>query len=77
MAATFALAAQVDAAAHRARAQRELNQANIIFSAAKKHGVVDADVVTALPHAFYPESSWRDDLELAAAEMARAGQALG
>ena len=33
--------------------------------------------MTALPHAFYPESSWRDDLELGAAELALAGQALG
>ena len=36
-----------------------------------------ADVATALPHAFYPESSWRDDLELGAAELALAGQRLG
>ena len=36
-----------------------------------------ANVVTALPHAFYPELSWRDDLEWAAAELALAGQALG
>ena len=35
-----------------------------------------SDVVTALPHAFYPESSWRDDMEWAAAELALAGQAL-
>ena len=33
----------------------------------------DSDVATALPHAFYPESSWRDDLELGAAELALAG----
>jgi hypothetical protein len=33
-------------------------------------------VVTALPHAFYPESSWRDDMELAAAELALAGRKL-
>src|SRR6201999_931081 len=34
-------------------------------------------LVTALPHAFYPESSWRDDMELGAAEIALAAQALG
>jgi hypothetical protein len=34
-------------------------------------------VATALPHAFYPESSWRDDLELGAAELALAAKALG
>jgi hypothetical protein len=77
VAATFALAAQVDASTHPKRARQELNVASDIFGAAKKQGVTNADVVTALPHAFYPESSWRDDLELAAAEMARAGQALG
>ena len=33
--------------------------------------------MTALPHAFYPESPWRDDLELGAVELARAGFLLG
>ena len=33
-------------------------------------------MVTALPHAFYPEIVWRDDLEWAAAELALAGQTL-
>ena len=64
--ATFALAAQVDAASHPARARAELATAAAVFAAAKTAGVTDADVVTALPHAFYPESSWRDDLELGA-----------
>ena len=48
-----------------------------IFDAAKTQDVQAADVVTALPHAFYPESSWRDDLAWGAAELALAGQALG
>ena len=77
MAAAFALAAQVDAAADPARARRELATAASIFRRAKTAKVTDADVVTALPHAFYPESSWRDDLEWGAAELALAGQALG
>jgi len=34
-------------------------------------------LVTALPHAFYPESVWQDDMELGAAEIARAAQRLG
>ncbi len=34
-------------------------------------------LVTALPHAFYPESSWRDDMQLGAAEIALARHALG
>ena len=77
MAATFALAAQVDARSHPARAARELRTAAEIFGRAKTHDVRPQDVVTALPHAFYPESSWRDDLELAAVELARAGFLLG
>jgi hypothetical protein len=75
--AAFALAAQVDAQERPARARTELALAAEIFDAAKTAGVGPADVVTALPHAFYPESSWRDDLELGAAELALAGQALG
>jgi hypothetical protein len=77
MAAAFSLAAQVDARSHPARAGRELRTAAEIFSRAKTHNVRPRNVVTALPHAFYPESSWRDDLELGAAELARAGFLLG
>lgn len=76
MAATFALAAQLDAASDPARAARELDLAADLFSRAKTRQVAKADVVTALPHAFYPESSWRDDMEWAAAELALAGQQL-
>jgi hypothetical protein len=47
-----------------------------IFARARTTGVVEADVVTALPHAFYPESAWRDDLELGATELARAAARL-
>ena len=77
VAASFALAAQLDAEANPARAQAELATAASVFASAKTRNVHQGDVVTALPHAFYPESSWRDDLELAAAELALAGQALG
>jgi hypothetical protein len=76
-AAAFAMAAQVDAAANPARARRELAAAAQVFGRAKTTHVRPDDVVTALPHSFYPESSWRDDLELGAAELALAGQALG
>ena len=76
MAAAFALAAQVDAPTDPGRARAELATAADVFAAAKTTGVRAADVATALPHAFYPESSWRDDLELGAAELALAGQAL-
>jgi Glycosyl hydrolase family 9/Cellulase N-terminal ig-like domain len=77
VAAAFALAAQVDAASNPTLAGQELDTGAAIYAAAKKHGVKPGDVVTALPHAFYPESSWRDDLELGGAELALAGQALG
>jgi endoglucanase len=76
MAAAFALAAQVDAADDPVRARRELAMAASIFRRAKTANVTEADVVTALPHAFYPESSWRDDLEWGAAELALAGRRL-
>lgn len=76
MAATFALAAQLDAGGDRARARAELALAAQLFGRAKTLGVTEDDVVTALPHAFYPESAWRDDLELGAVELARAGYLL-
>ncbi|HEX5620612.1 MAG TPA: glycoside hydrolase family 9 protein [Solirubrobacteraceae bacterium] len=76
-AAAFALAAQLDAATDGARARVELATAADIYAAAKTTGVRASDVATALPHAFYPESSWRDDLELGGAELALAAQALG
>ena len=75
--AAFALAAQLDAATNPGRARDELATAANVYRDAKKKNVTDSDVVTALPHAFYPESSWRDDLELATAELALAGQQLG
>jgi glycosyl hydrolase family 9/cellulase-like Ig domain-containing protein len=73
--AAFALAAQLDAATQPERARSELATAAQIYGAAKTSGV--RDVATALPHAFYPESSWRDDLELGGAELALAARALG
>ena len=60
-----------------ARARAELAHGRGDLRRREDTGMFDADdVVTALPHAFYPESSWRDDLELGAAELALAGQAL-
>jgi hypothetical protein len=76
VAATFALAAQVDAPVDGARARAELAMAAQVLGRAKTTGVTEDDVVTALPHAFYPESAWRDDLELGATELARAGYLL-
>jgi len=76
VAAAFAIAAQIDARARPALARSELETAASVYAAAKTIGVKPSDVETALPHAFYPESSWRDDLELGGAELALAGQKL-
>ena len=74
--AAFALAAQQDAGTDPARAMRELRQARLLYArAATTHP--PHPLVTALPHAFYPESSWRDDMQLGAAEIALAAHALG
>jgi endoglucanase len=74
--AAFALAAQQDAATRPDRARRELHQARLLYArAATTHP--PRPLVTALPHAFYPESTWRDDMQLGAAEIARAAQVLG
>jgi hypothetical protein len=74
--AAFALAAQVRASHDPTEARRLLDLAAQVFDAAKLRDVTRADVVTALPHSWYPESSWRDDLAWAAAELSLAGQAL-
>ena len=74
--ASFALAAQADARHHPSRAIRELRQARILYSmAATAHP--PHPLVSALPHAFYPESSWLDDMQLGAAELALAAHHLG
>ncbi|MFD1937800.1 MULTISPECIES: glycoside hydrolase family 9 protein [Nonomuraea] len=72
-AAAFALAAQVEP--DRRRAQAWLDQAAEIYAMAKTTDV--GQLVTSLPHAFYPESVWRDDMELGGAELALAAQRLG
>lgn len=74
--AAFALAAQVRAGDDASEARRLLDLAAGVFDAAKVRDVTGADVVTALPATWYPETSWRDDLAWAAAELALAGQAL-
>jgi endoglucanase len=74
--AAFALAAQADAVHHRARARHELQQARLLYARAATANPPHP-LVTALPHAFYPESSWRDDMELGAAEIALAAHRLG
>jgi endoglucanase len=73
--AAFALAAQVDAASHRTRARHELRQAKRLYAMADTK-TPPRPLVSALPHAFYPESAWRDDMELGAAEIALAARRL-
>jgi endoglucanase len=75
VAAAFALAAQVDARRDKGRALREYREAASIYSMADLKSPPDP-LVTALPNAFYPESTWRDDMELGATELALASQAL-
>ena len=76
VAAAFALAAQVRARTDEAEARRLLDLAAGVFDGAKVGDVAATDVVTALPASWYPESSWRDDLAWAAAELALAGRRL-
>ena len=74
--AAFALAAQVDAARHATTAaRREMHEATSLYAmAATAHP--PTPLTTALPHAFYPESSWHDDMELGATEIALAARRL-
>ncbi|MGV4984705.1 glycoside hydrolase family 9 protein [Streptomyces sp. NRAIS4] len=75
VAATFALAAQRDAVDAPERARTELEKAARIYALADTSP--KGQLVTAFPHGFYPESSWEDDMEFGAAELALAGEALG
>ncbi|MER5547208.1 glycoside hydrolase family 9 protein [Streptomyces sp. NPDC002589] len=75
VAATFALAAQLDAVDAPERARTELAKAAQIYALADTSP--KGQLVTAFPHGFYPESSWEDDMEFGAAELALAGKALG
>lgn len=74
VAAAFAVAAQNLAATDKTKAAQYLNTAAAIFALADTAG---GDIVSAYPHGYYPESSYLDDLELGATELALAGTALG
>ena len=75
VAAAFALAAQARAGDAPGAARRALEQAAQIYAGADTSP--DGGLVTAFPHEFYPETSWEDDLEFGAVELARAARALG
>ena len=76
VAAAFALGAQVAyQRGDRAAANRWFGQAASVYAQAKTTDV--GELVTAYPHAYYPEDSWADDMEFGAAELARAGRVLG
>ena len=68
-AAAFALCFEVFRAKHAALAVRCLRAAEHVYALANVH---PKRLVTAVPHGFYPETEWRDDLELGATELATA-----
>jgi endoglucanase len=70
LAAAFGLCAQLFRAADPAYANRCLLAGEHVFDLARTSHV--GQLLSAVPHAYYPESEWRDDLELGAAELARA-----
>ena len=74
--AAFALAAQVDAARDPSRAAAEYQAATSLYAQANTASPPNP-LVTALPNAYYPESTWHDDMEFGAAEIALAAHALG
>ncbi|MDF5756844.1 glycoside hydrolase family 9 protein [Spongiactinospora sp. TRM90649] len=72
-AAAFALASQTEP--DPARARDLLSKAASVYASARTTRV--GRLVTSLPYAFYPESAWRDDMELGAAELSLAALRLG
>ncbi|HEY4017716.1 MAG TPA: glycoside hydrolase family 9 protein [Pseudonocardiaceae bacterium] len=75
VAAAFAFAAQAEATSDPGGATTELNDATSLYAMANTSP--GSKLASALPTAYYPESIWHDDMELAAAEIARAEQDLG
>jgi len=74
--AAFALGAQLAAASgDRDKARHWLQQAASIYAMARTTDV--GELVTAFPHAYYPEDSWEDDMQFGATELAIAARILG
>ncbi|WP_086660680.1 glycoside hydrolase family 9 protein [Lentzea kentuckyensis] len=74
VAGSFALAAQIEARRNPRLACEYLNKAASLFAQAKTSDV--GELVTAFPHAYYPEGSWTDDMEFGATQLALAAKAL-
>ncbi|MEV4560822.1 glycoside hydrolase family 9 protein [Kitasatospora sp. NPDC049285] len=74
--AAFALAAQVDATANPTQAQAYYQAATSLYAMANT-SAPPSTLTTAVPNDYYPESTWRDDMEFGGAELALAAQALG
>ncbi|HEY8300285.1 MAG TPA: glycoside hydrolase family 9 protein [Jatrophihabitans sp.] len=74
-AAAFALAAQVDAHRSAKRARHELYLAQSLYAMADTASPPHP-LVSAAPFEYYPESTWADDMELGATEIALARHAL-
>jgi endoglucanase len=74
VAAAFALGARVEARGDRKRARALLRAAASVFAMARTGHV--GELVTAFPHAYYPEDSWQDDMEFGAVELALAARTL-
>ncbi|HDQ74047.1 MAG TPA: hypothetical protein ENN19_18415 [Chloroflexi bacterium] len=69
LSAAFALCYQVYKDAEPAYANQCLDNAEQIFKLANRdHNDIDP-LLTASPHAYYPETEWRDDMELGAVEL--------
>ena len=75
MAAAFALCYQVYHESDPDYADACLQNARTIFSSAETKNVTD--LLSVSPHGFYPESEWRDDLELGAVELYKADSLAG
>jgi hypothetical protein len=73
VAAAFALAAQTRANTDPVSANQWLTKAAAVYAQADTQ---PSSNVTAFPKQFYPETSWQDDLEFGATELAVAGRAL-
>ncbi|MFJ1700953.1 glycoside hydrolase family 9 protein [Streptomyces sp. NPDC087532] len=70
VAAAFALAAQTEAQERPDTARRWLEKAAAVYAQADTRA--HRPLVTTTPRSFYQEDSWQDDMEWAAAELARA-----